>query len=86
MNAEDSSIFEFECEWETNPISGIIGGIKINRAFDAMKTGNRQTGVVHECLVPGNRIFDTAKSRPVQHQFSAAGQFFDKFKHESKIY
>jgi hypothetical protein len=83
MNAENSSVFDLEREWQPDPISRIAGGIKIDGAFDAMKTGNRQAGVIDESLVSSDRVFDSAESRPVQYQFSTASEFFNKFHHES---
>src|SRR5262249_55097275 len=82
MDAENSSVFELEGEWQTDPIGGIISRIKVDGTFDAVKSGNRQTGVVDECLVSSDRVFDVAQNRSIQNQFSAASKFFDKLKHE----
>jgi hypothetical protein len=81
VDAEYSSVFELEGEWKTDPIAGVIGRIKIDGAFDAVKAGDRKTGVIDESLVTSNRVFDSAQSCSIQDQFSAAGKFFDKFKH-----
>jgi hypothetical protein len=79
--AQDTAVLELQREWQTNPISGIAGWIEIDGAFDAVKAGNRQTGVVDECLVPGDRVLYRAQSRTIQDQFSAAREFFDEFHH-----
>ena len=56
VDAEDSSVFEFQGERKTDPISGIAGRIKIDRTFDAVQTGNRQAGVVDKTLIACDRV------------------------------
>jgi hypothetical protein len=81
VDAKNPSVFELYCERESDPIGRIAGGIEIDGAFNAVKAGNRQTGVVDECLVTGDRVLDRAKNRSVQDQFSAARKLFDEFHH-----
>ena len=81
MDAEDSSVFELQRERQTDPVSRIAGGIEIDGAFDAVKAGDRQTGVLDESLMPRDGVMHGAERRPVQNQFSVACEFFNKFHH-----
>jgi hypothetical protein len=81
VDAQNAAVFQLQSEREPDPIGRIAGGIEINGTFNPMNAGNRQTGVLHEALVAGDRVFDGAECRTIQDQFSAAGKFFDKFHH-----
>jgi hypothetical protein len=85
VDSKDSSVFDLECEWQTNPIRRIMSWIEIDGAFDTMKARNGQTGVIDERLMARDRVVDRPQSRSVQDQFSMACDLFDEFHHLSVI-
>jgi hypothetical protein len=80
-NGKSAPVLQSECQGSIDPVLGIRSGVKIDGAFDAKETGNREARTLHDALEAADAVTHLAECLPVLCQFSEPRALFDELQH-----